>query len=93
MVHLGAALALTDDPVEGRALCEQGRQRAAEEGLQAVEFAALLHLLHIALIAAQRGAVQAYLTECEERIARLPVPLLAKTYDTLRARARSEGHR
>jgi class 3 adenylate cyclase/tetratricopeptide (TPR) repeat protein len=88
MVHLGAALALTDDPVEGRALCEQGRQRAAEEGLQTVELAALLHLLHIALIAAQPSVVQAYLAECEERIARLPVPLLAKTYDTLRARAR-----
>lgn len=87
MVHLGAAIGLTEDLETGESLLKKGREAAVKIGASFVDNAAGVHLLHLAIRRGDAERVGRYLEECE-RIESELVPLLANSIDALRSRAR-----
>jgi tetratricopeptide (TPR) repeat protein len=88
VVHLGAAIGLTEDLDTGESMCKKGREQAVEAGANFVSNAAGVHLLHLAVVRGDAERVQRYLEECENRESEL-APLLANSIDALRSRART----
>jgi class 3 adenylate cyclase/tetratricopeptide (TPR) repeat protein len=87
MVHLGAAIGLTSDPIEGLALCTLGGARAAEAGLREAELAHLLLLAELALRAGEPTRIDAAIARCDQVADEFATPLLAHAYAALRRRA------
>lgn len=84
MVHLGAAIAMTSDPIEGTALCRDGGARAAATGLREAELA---HLLLLAELARRSGDADAFAAAWQACLAAEPefaTPLLRGAFDALR---------
>jgi len=81
MVHLGLALALTDDIDQGESLVADGRKRAEPGSF--IDKAALLHLLHIALLRRDLELVRERKVEIEGALGEHWVPLLKRTRQKL----------
>ncbi|MEW5851029.1 MAG: adenylate/guanylate cyclase domain-containing protein [Myxococcota bacterium] len=90
-IHLGAALALTRDPVLGRRLLEEGAAQAAEMDWREPVVAATLHQLHLAIIRLdpdETGRCRAFLHNAGTEMG---TPLFRGVLEHLVRRAREAG--
>jgi len=90
-VHLGAAIALSEDAATGIALCHSGRDESRQTGLAEGELAACLHLLRIAVAQRDRAAVDEHLRACRAIESRFRAPLHARCYAELKTLAAALG--
>ncbi len=83
-VHLGAAIALTEDPLEGTRLCREGCERVQKAGLRESELAGELHLMRIAITRKEARAARVAMEHCREHEAQLrSLPLFRRTFAEL----------
>jgi class 3 adenylate cyclase/tetratricopeptide (TPR) repeat protein len=85
-VHLGAALALSEDPVRGKALLDEGREKASRMGWEEVTLCAALHEAHLAIALGHADEAAVLLDEIEEPLSRYRTALFATVHTHLRER-------
>lgn len=86
-VHLGLALAMVRDPLEGIRMVDEGARRAIRAGLRDAEVAADLHMLRIALAQRDDEAAKAAMRRCEVHRTSSQSPLFKKVFGDLQTMA------
>jgi class 3 adenylate cyclase/tetratricopeptide (TPR) repeat protein len=91
LVHLGAVVALSENPAEGQRMCEEGHQLASQFDLRQVQMAACLHLLRIALAREDQTAARELRALCGEfETALFSIPLYNRELRELHRRLSSK---
>ncbi|OGR13104.1 MAG: hypothetical protein A2341_08495 [Deltaproteobacteria bacterium RIFOXYB12_FULL_58_9] len=86
-VHLGLALALTEDLAHGQSVCEEGVEFATKAGLQEVVIAGWLHLLRIGVLRGSAAVVDRYLKLLDADRTYMTTPLFQEAFSALEREA------
>jgi class 3 adenylate cyclase/tetratricopeptide (TPR) repeat protein len=90
-VHLGAALALSEDPVRGQRLLAEGKEKARKMAWEEVSLCAALHEAHLAIALGRGDEAAVLLDELKPALARYRTALFSTVFTHLRERLANGG--